>query len=117
MVGVLAFLLGDFDDSVRCQKEGKYEKKKDSGDKKGDKKDSGDRKNDKIEENNINIDFESEEQFVNLQIINIRGQQIFIKEYKNTKNVQLNIEDFSSGVYFVKIITNNGFKTVKFVKK
>ncbi|PCI93810.1 MAG: hypothetical protein COB15_15710 [Flavobacteriales bacterium] len=67
--------------------------------------------------NNITIDFESEEQFVNLQIINIRGQQIFIKEYKNTKNVQLNIEDFSSGVYFVKIITNNGFKTVKFVKK
>ena len=33
------------------------------------------------------------------------------------ENIQLDIEGFSSGIYMVNIITPNGQKTVKFIKK
>ena len=67
--------------------------------------------------NQINIDFENEEQLVNLQIMNVHGQQVFLKEFSNTDNVQLDIEGFSAGIYMANIITSNGQKTVKFIKK
>jgi hypothetical protein len=67
--------------------------------------------------NNINIDFENEEETVNLQVVNIHGQTIFSKEYHNTDNIRVDIEGFSSGIYIANIITPNGQKAVKFIKE
>ena len=67
--------------------------------------------------NKINIEFEKEEQLVNLQIVNVQGQNVFSKEYQNTKNIHLNIEGFTSGFYFAKIITGGEQKSIKFIKK
>jgi hypothetical protein len=67
--------------------------------------------------NNINIEFENQEQLVNLQIMNVHGQSVFSKEYHNTDNIRVDIEGFSSGIYMTNIITPNGQKTVKFIKE
>jgi len=67
--------------------------------------------------NFINIVFERQEQAVNLQIVNVHGQQVFSKEYSNTENIQLDIEGFSSGIYMANIATETERKTVEFIKK
>jgi hypothetical protein len=67
--------------------------------------------------NNINIEFENQEQLVNLQIVNVHGQSVFSKEYHNTDNIRVDIEGFYSGIYMTNIITPNGQKTFKFIKE
>ncbi|MFZ4797996.1 MAG: beta strand repeat-containing protein [Bacteroidia bacterium] len=52
----------------------------------------------------------------NIVIYNLSGMEVGILNM-NEATAQFNIEGFSNGVYFVKVINQNGFnKTVKFVK-
>ena len=67
--------------------------------------------------NCVNIDFENEEQSVNLQVLNIHGQQVFFKEYNSTDHIQLEVNGFSSGIYMVNVATETGRKVLKFIKK
>ena len=67
--------------------------------------------------NNVTIEFMGEEQLVNLNVVNIHGQQVLSAKFTNTASVRLNVADFSSGIYFTKIVTNEGNNTVKFIKK
>lgn len=65
----------------------------------------------------INVAFENIEKYVNIQIITIRGQKLLQKEYSNTNFIQLNLGKLSSGIYFAKITTDKGQKTIKFSKQ
>jgi len=67
--------------------------------------------------NNLTIEFEKDEQLINLSVVTIHGQQVLSNEYENTNGIQLNVSDLSSGIYFAQIITGEASKTVKFVKK
>src|SRR5690554_4292536 len=52
-----------------------------------------------------------------LLIYDITGRQISIYSYKNENEVQLNIENLSSGTYFLHIVTDEGRGFKKLVKK
>src|SRR5690554_1548431 len=52
-----------------------------------------------------------------LLIYDITGRQISTYSYKNENEVQLNIENLSSGTYFLHIITDEGTGIKKLVKK
>ena len=64
------------------------------------------------------IDFElPRDSFVNIKIFNIKGEDIttLIKEKRNAglHHVKFNTTDLSSGVYFIKFITNEFIETKK----
>jgi hypothetical protein len=64
---------------------------------------------------NINIKNANFKNF-KVSVYTISGQQI-MNSNMSSNNIQLNIESWSKGVYFVNIINENGFnKSVKFVK-
>lgn len=63
---------------------------------------------------NLNLDETYEE--VSVKVINSLGQVVAAKSYSNTNQVSQAV-DFSSGVYFVEIITNTGEKAVKRIIK
>ena len=52
-----------------------------------------------------------------LLIYDITGRQISIYSYKNENEVQLNIDNLSSGTYFLHIVTDEGTGIKKLVKK
>src|SRR5690554_428284 len=52
-----------------------------------------------------------------LLIYDITGRQISIYSYKNENEVQLNIENLSSGTYFLHIVTDKGTGIKKLIKK
>ncbi|MBI9038382.1 MAG: T9SS type A sorting domain-containing protein [Bacteroidales bacterium] len=69
--------------------------------------------------NNINIypnpandiiNISSNEVINKIEIINLSGQ-ILINSVENSRNVRLNMETFSSGVYLIKIYTSDNIKT------
>src|SRR5690554_3506571 len=52
-----------------------------------------------------------------LLIYDITGRQISTYSYKNENEVQLNIENLSSGTYFLHIVTDKGTGIKKLIKK
>jgi hypothetical protein len=67
--------------------------------------------------NVIELDFEDKEEQIKLNVINIHGQQVLSNKFENTEHIKLSVADLSSGIYFIKIVTNQGGKTVKFAKE
>jgi len=65
----------------------------------------------------VELMFEQTEQQVGLSVLNVHGQLVLSNEYENTTAIQLNVSALSAGIYFTKIITNEGSKTVKFIKE
>ncbi len=65
----------------------------------------------------INIAFANKVVEISIEIINAQGQKIVSEKYNNMERVDFNIEHFTAGIYFVKIITNKGQKTIKFIKQ
>ena len=54
---------------------------------------------------------------VKIQLININGERLKIIESKNTKNIDINIEDIATGIYQLVITTENNEQiTLKVVK-
>ena len=51
-----------------------------------------------------------------IQILNTLGE-ILINEIVNTQHSEFNIQHFTSGVYFVKVIENNKQQVVKLIKQ
>lgn len=59
---------------------------------------------------NIRGDFEEK---TDLDIYNITGQRVFSKTVESTNNTSLPINDFKSGIYFVKIVRGDFIRTLK----
>lgn len=52
----------------------------------------------------------------NIEIFDMNGRIVLRKE-TNSNNVQLNVTDIKSGIYFIKVISNGQISTGKFVKE
>jgi hypothetical protein len=48
-----------------------------------------------------------------IEVLNYIGQTVYKNNSVNLKKVELNVTSFKSGVYFVKVTTTSGIKTVK----
>ena len=78
----------------------------------------------KITPNPINNDLNLKATFTNnndvkVQIFNVLGAKMFEQNYANTVylNTMIDCQNFTNGIYFVKINQGNSFKTLKFVKE
>jgi len=57
----------------------------------------------------INIELSSLNQnFIEFSVTNISGQEIQRELVNNRKNIQLNLQDFSEGLYFINLINRKG---------
>jgi hypothetical protein len=61
------------------------------------------------------ITIKSESQILETSIFDLNGKLIF-NENQNSENVILNFNDYSNGLYFLKIRTNASVKTIKILK-
>ena len=50
-------------------------------------------------------------------ITDITGKQVYVLENLNTQILNIDVNHFSNGVYFVKIQNNNQHKVIKFIKQ
>lgn len=66
-------------------------------------------------ENDINI-ITTEDGIYDIELINSLGNIIHTKQLSGT-NDTVNMNEFKSGIYFLKIIHNNNFQTIKILKK
>jgi hypothetical protein len=62
-----------------------------------------------------NITISSERDFHTIEIVDLLGRVIYVQP-NNGNNITLNISGYSNGIYFVRIITENGKEMQKFVK-
>jgi hypothetical protein len=51
-----------------------------------------------------------------VQVINLIGQQVKFQELNSTSG-SVNLSNLPSGAYLVKVITENGEKTIKVIKE
>lgn len=63
-----------------------------------------------------NILFEKP-QDVQVHLLDITGKVLFENEYTNVEKIPLNTNNLKRGLYFVKIVSKRGFKTIKFIKQ
>ncbi|WP_037348898.1 T9SS type A sorting domain-containing protein [Sediminibacter sp. Hel_I_10] len=56
---------------------------------------------------------------LSISIYSISGQKIFsnVIEYEANEEVSINLEHFSQGVYFVKLLFENTYRTIRVIKK
>ncbi len=55
---------------------------------------------------------------VAVSIFNVLGQQFFSQEYNGENSININTQNWNSGIYFMNVSTNEGIKTgIKLVKK
>lgn len=64
------------------------------------------------EEVNINCGYKIK----SLQVFDEQGKRLFEKEI-NTYNYQINLENYPTGTYFIKVLTNSGQATKKVIKE
>ncbi|MDD3860217.1 MAG: T9SS type A sorting domain-containing protein, partial [Bacteroidales bacterium] len=63
---------------------------------------------------NENIFIVADENINNIEVINMAGQVIYT-ENASKESIQLNVTDFSAGIYFVKVYTNSEISVHKIV--
>ncbi len=66
--------------------------------------------------NELSIDFNNKID-ATITIVNITGQELIAKTVSNRKTIVISTEELTTGIYFMKITSLAGQKTVKFVKK
>jgi hypothetical protein len=59
----------------------------------------------------------SEFKIQNLKVLDITGKYIYCHSEHSEKSIQINISDLKTGVYFIKLTTNNTSEVLRFVKK
>jgi hypothetical protein len=60
-----------------------------------------------------NVNIKSDFTITNIDVINFVGQTVYTVSNVDTKITKLNVSTFKSGVYFVKVTTSEGTRTVK----
>ena len=69
--------------------------------------------------NLLNISFNFNEEIINqLEIVNVLGEQVFVKNNITNSTININVADLNSGIYFVNMLNNNGsiIATEKLIK-
>ena len=57
--------------------------------------------------NIVNLELSEQYQNVNIEVTSLSGQLVFQNIFASSENIQLNVAEFETGVYFVKIVTEN----------
>tara|TARA_R110002050_G_scaffold54666_4_gene123513 strand:- start:4588 stop:6039 length:1452 start_codon:yes stop_codon:yes gene_type:complete len=65
----------------------------------------------------IHIDLEKNIPRFKIQIYNIKGELLYLQDYKNSNYVTINTSSFSKGIYVLKLQLDETYKTVKVVKQ
>ena len=65
----------------------------------------------------LNIRSEKNTEVKSVQIADCSGRIVKIVSEKMTSNAQIAIEDLTTGMYLVSILTENGMSTTRFLKK
>jgi len=60
-----------------------------------------------------NVIVKSDFTITNIEVLNYIGQTVYTKQNVSEKTVKVNVANFNTGVYFVKVTTTDGIKTVK----
>ncbi len=63
------------------------------------------------------LNIESTTQIKEIELINPLGQVLFKNNTINTYNYQLNLENYPTGTYLIKVLTNSGQATKKVIKE
>jgi Concanavalin A-like lectin/glucanases superfamily/Secretion system C-terminal sorting domain/HYR domain len=56
-------------------------------------------------------------QNINLSIYNMTGSMVYFKENINSESIVLNIENYSRGIYLIKLASENNFEVIKLIKR
>lgn len=65
----------------------------------------------------INIDFNSNQTFVNFEIVNIDGTLVLQNSTPiNNNKINISIQNLNSGIYYIKVYDNNKVGIAKFIK-
>jgi len=64
----------------------------------------------------IFIDFEKNQQNVSVQIVNLLGKTVFVKQFKNIEKGQVQFEG-ATGIYFLEVNSDNKTRVFKVIKK
>lgn len=68
--------------------------------------------------NYIVIEFDKTVEVCNIQVYNTNGSIVLVKEFKNQNSFTINIDNLSTGMYYIKIIRSDAVSEVKkFLKK
>ena len=72
--------------------------------------------------NNLTVSFDLDESSqTNLQVINTLGQIVSSSDFGQLsigkQNLEVKIEDLTSGVYFIRISLEKGEETIRFIKE
>lgn len=65
----------------------------------------------------INISFRFPETISKIELLDIYGSKLYESDNVLTETIRFNIMNYSSGIYFVKVITPRGILLEKFIKK
>jgi hypothetical protein len=60
-----------------------------------------------------NVFVKSDFTITNIEVLNYIGQTVYTRHNVSEKTVKVNVANFATGVYFVKVTTTDGIKTVK----
>jgi hypothetical protein len=66
---------------------------------------------------NIKIDLVENQENVNIRILDINGRLLIDRPFENMKNetLEFDVSNFTSGAYFLHLITENGVRTERFI--
>lgn len=65
----------------------------------------------------LNIDFDRSQQNVQVELFSINGGNVFSQERREGKNLQIDLQSLSAGIYFLKMKTEEGVSLKKIVKE
>jgi hypothetical protein len=60
-----------------------------------------------------NVFVKSDFTITNIEVLNYIGQTVYTKQNISEKTYKVNVANLTAGVYFVKVTTTEGIKTVK----
>jgi hypothetical protein len=60
-----------------------------------------------------NVFVKSDFTITNIEVLNYIGQTVYTRQNVSAKTVKVNVANLTTGVYFVKVTTVEGIKTVK----
>ena len=67
---------------------------------------------------NLIIALKSSNKILSIEITNTIGQVIYTKDYENMNSLEnINISQIPKGIYFIKVITENGIGIKKILKE
>ena len=63
------------------------------------------------------LNIQSNDQIKNIEVVDLTGKVVMSKQFSNTSDLQINTSNLNPAVYIVKIYTNSGIESLRFIKQ